>query len=124
MTTRRWIAATAVAALSVVLVAPSSLGDTSRFKAQGCANDPHWEPATRRITKGDKIVWKNPADCQHTVTSYSGGWSKNTTLSSGESTSKRFRKAGTFKFRCKITGHSALDGGKCTGMCGRVRVTR
>jgi plastocyanin len=124
MTTRRWIAATAVAALSVVLLAPASLGDTSRFKAQGCANDPHWEPGARQITTGDKIAWKNPTQCDHTVTAYSGRWSKNTVLSPDESTGKRFRKAGTFKFRCMITGHSAVDGGKCTGMCGRVRVTR
>lgn len=124
MTTWRWTAAVVIAAFSVVLAAPTSLGDTSRFKAQGCANDPHWEPGVRRITKGDRIVWKNPTQCEHTVTAWSGNWNKDTVLSPDESTRKRFRKAGTFKFRCMTTGHSVVQGGKCTGMCGRVRVTR
>ena len=124
MTLRRWIAAIAIAALSVVLVVPSSLGDTARFKASGCSDDPTWSPGVRQIAKGDKIVWKNPTDCEHTVTAYAGDWSKNTELSSGESTRHKFGKAGTFKFRCMTSGHSVLDGGKCTGMCGRVRVMK
>ncbi|HEX2294481.1 MAG TPA: hypothetical protein VHN37_04150 [Actinomycetota bacterium] len=123
MTGRRFIVAIAIGALWLGLVPAASLGDTARFKASGCGN-PTWEPGGRRIAKGDRIVWKNPTDCQHTVTAYSGSWSKNTTLSSGESTRHRFRKAGTFRFRCTISGHSSIDDGKCTGMCGRVRVTR
>lgn len=124
MTSRRWIAATAIAALWVALLAPTSLGDTARFKASGCAEDPSWEPGVRRIAKGDRIVWKNPTQCQHTVTAYSGKWSKDTVLSPDESTRRRFRRAGVYKFRCTTTGHSVVQDGKCTGMCGRVRVSR
>lgn len=106
-----------------VLVAPASLGDTSRFRAVGCTEDPHWEPTTRRISKGDRIVWRNPTSCQHTVTAYGRGWSKSTALSPGETTAKRFRRTGTYKFRCMTAGHSVLQDGVCNGMCGRVRVT-
>lgn len=124
MTMRRVAAATSIAVLLVVLLAPTSLGDTRRFRAKGCAEDPRWEPTRRIISKGDRIVWKNPTSCNHTVTAYSGRWSKNTGLAPGESTRKRFRRAGLYKFRCMTAGHSALDNGVCIGMCGRVRVTR
>ncbi len=124
MTTRRAAAATVIGVLVVVLMAPTSLGDTARFGASGCKENPHWEPAKRTISKGDRIVWKNPTSCDHTVTAYSGRWDKNTGLAPGDSTSKRFRRAGLYKFRCMTVGHSVLEDGVCTGMCGRVRVTR
>lgn len=69
-------------------------------------------------------MWKNPTSCSHTVTAYKGRWNKNTSLAPGESTRKRFRRAGRYKFRCLTPGHSVLQDGVCTGMCGRVRVTR
>lgn len=121
---RGWIAVTLVAALSVVLFASVSMGDTRRFRAQGCKEDPHWEPTVRRITKGDRIVWKNPTRCEHTVTAYAGKWSKDTALAPGERTAKRFRRTGRYKFRCMTPGHSILQDGVCTGMCGKVRVRR
>jgi plastocyanin len=117
-------AATSIGALLLVFVAPPSLGDTARFKAAGCTENPHWKPVKRTISKGDRIVWRNPTTCDHTVTAYSGRWDKNTGLAPGDSTRKRFRRAGRYKFRCMTVGHSALEGGVCTGMCGRVRVTR
>lgn len=124
MTMRRVTAVISVGALLVVLLAPTSLGDTRRFKAAGCTENPHWEPMKRRISKGDRIVWKNPASCDHTVTAYSGRWSKSTALPPGDKTAKRFRRTGIYKFRCLTRGHSVLENGVCTGMCGRVRVTR
>ncbi|MEX0985002.1 MAG: hypothetical protein WD096_08115 [Actinomycetota bacterium] len=54
------------------------------------------------------------------MTSYSGGWSKNTTLVEGQQTGFTFQNAGVFKYRC--TFHSDLAAGTCTGMCGRVVV--
>ncbi|HJR44462.1 MAG TPA: hypothetical protein VJ927_02555 [Actinomycetota bacterium] len=105
-------------------LAPASLGDTSRIRASGsCTEDPHWEPSRRTIVRGDRIVWRNPTSCDHTVTAYGGGWSKSTGLPPGGSTAKRFRRTGTFKFRCLTRGHSVLENGVCNGMCGRVRVT-
>lgn len=121
---RRLAAAASVGALLLVLMAPTSMGDTRSFKAVGCEENPHWDPVKRRISKGDRIVWKNPTRCDHTVTAYAGRWNKNTGLGPGDSTAKRFRRAGLYKFRCLSTGHSVLEDGVCTGMCGRVRVTR
>jgi plastocyanin len=121
---RRIAVATSIGALLLVLLAPSSLGDTSRFRGVGCVDNPHWKPSIRTITKGDRIVWKNAASCQHTVNAYGRGWTKSTALSPGDTTAKRFRKTGTYKFRCLTQGHSVLENGTCNGMCGKVRVTR
>ena len=42
-------------------------------------------------------------------------------LAPGERTTQTFRKAGTFKYRCTVTGHSSVSDGRCVGMCGKVR---
>ena len=113
----------------LVLTPASSLADTKRFRAAGQPGSFRWEPTVRRIFKRDRIVWKNPTGISHTVTAYGGRWSKNTLLSPGEKTAKRFRRAGVYKFRCTINAgtpaaHSRLQDGQCSGMCGRVRVRR
>lgn len=120
---RRSIAITSICAMFLTLMVPASLGDTRRIRAAGCTEDPHWDPSGRTISRGDRIVWRNPTSCHHTVTAYGGGWSKSTGLPPGGSTAKRFRRTGTYKFRCLSRGHSVLENGMCTGMCGRVRVT-
>ena len=81
-----------------------------------------WNPDFRHIVKGNRIVWKNPSGKRHTVTAYGGGWSKDVTLSSGEQTAKRFKKAGSFSYRCKKHSSLAADG-SCNGMCGQIHVT-
>lgn len=121
---RRIAAVVSIAAMLVVLLPSASLGDTSRVRARGCRNNPHWEPERRRISKGDRIVWKNAARCDHTVHAYGRGWRKAVTLDPGERTAKRFRRTGTYKFRCLVRGHSVLSDGVCSGMCGRIRVRR
>jgi len=120
---RSLVAAIFIAVLLLVLLAPFSIGETSRFKAKGCKGNPHWKPTSRSIGKGDRIVWKNPTNCKHTVTAYGGNWNKDTTLGSGEKTRKKFRKTGQFKFRCMTPGHSVIEGGDCQGMCGKVTVS-
>ncbi|MDQ3940571.1 MAG: hypothetical protein M3238_04380 [Actinomycetota bacterium] len=115
--------ATIVVALSLSFLAVPSVADTSRFRAAGSDEEGwRWRPRERTIGRGDRIVWTNPTSRNHTVTAYGGNWSKNTTLGSGERTAKRFRRRGTFRFRCVIEGHSALEGGRCFGMCGKVVV--
>lgn len=120
---RRVAAITSACALLLILLVPPSLADTSRFRARGCSTDPHWEPTRRTIARGDRIVWKNPTNCDHTVNAYGGGWRKSTGLPPGGTTAKRFRQTGTYRFRCLTRGHSVLENGVCNGMCGRVRVT-
>lgn len=68
-----------VVAALLALAAPS-IGDTKRFRAAGAAGSWRWEPDVRRITKGDRIVWRNPTNSDHTVTAYAGRWSKDTRI--------------------------------------------
>ena len=107
------------AGLVGAFVLPSaSLGDTFRVRA---TNDDTWRPAVRRIHKGDRVVWRNPSNDEHTVTAYGRNWNKDTFLPEGGSTAKRFRRRGVFKYYCELHGHVAADG-TCHGMCGRIRV--
>ncbi len=116
---------TLVTAVAALLAFPAtSVGDTTRVRARGESGDWHWHPAKKTITKGDRVVWKNPTDARHTVTAYKGRWSKNTTVEPGERTRKRFRRTGTYKYRCLTQGHSDLQNGRCVGMCGVIKVTR
>ena len=112
----------AVAAIAVVALAAPSPADTFRVRASGTPGNFTWSPDFRHIAKGDKIVWKNPTSSTHKVTAYSNNWSKNATISPGERTSFRFRKRGTYKYRCTVPGHSSLSGGECNGMCGEIHV--
>lgn len=120
--TRRLIAI-AIAIVSVLAFAAPSMGARSRVKATG--DSPanfRWDPATGHISKGDKVVWRNPTGATHTVTAYSSNWEKNSTVASGDTTSKIFRRNGAYKYRCTRPGHSSVSGGRCTGMCGVVHV--
>lgn len=119
---RRRIAVMAVALGALVVLAGPSPADTFRVKAAGSPGSFSWNPSFRHINKGDKIVWKNPTSFTHTVKAYKGDWSKNVTIRPGERTSFRFRKRGTFKYRCTQTNHSSLTSGECNGMCGEIHV--
>ena len=103
-------------ALGLFLAPTPSLSDTFRVRA----TNKEWKPAVREIRKGDKVVWRNPSDRVHTVTAYGTNWEKDTTILPGESTSKRFRRKGTYKYVCTI--HGDVDNGQCDGMCGRIKV--
>jgi len=115
----RRIVVMVVALVALVVLAGPSPADTFRVKA---TSERTWNPAFRHISKGDRIVWKNPTSGTHTVTAYSGRWSKNTTLPAGERTSFRFRRTGSYKYRCTRPGHSAVVNGECSGMCGEIHV--
>lgn len=116
----RLVLATTLSVLVLLGPVGSSVGATSRIKAAGAPGSFHWKPSSRTISKGDKVVWKNPTSARHTVTSYGGGWKKDTKLATNGSTSFKFRKSGTYLFRCKL--HSTLSNGQCSGMCGSVKV--
>ena len=78
-----------------------------------------WNPTRTTINAGQTVRWK-AVGSTHTVTSYGGGWSKDTRITAGEATRKTFNNAGTYKFVCTI--HGDVSGGQCIGMCGRVVV--
>jgi plastocyanin len=80
---------------------------------------PVFKPKRVEISRGTRVVWKSVSG-NHTVTSYGGGWSKNTSIPQGTQTGFTFQNRGTFKYRCTI--HSDLAAGVCSGMCGRVIV--
>ena len=119
---RAWLIFVLAVGVTLVFSAPS-LGETFRIRMAGSFPNFHYQPDKREIHKNDRIRFKNPdAQPSHTVTAYGGNWSFNKTLSSGEATAKRFRRAGLFKFRCRF--HSEMENGVCEGMCGKVRVRR
>ncbi len=128
-TTRRAILVGIVVVVTVLSGAPSWSG-TSRISAAGSPGAWTWEPSVRRIARGDRIVWRNPTGATHRVTAYGGKWSKDAPIYPGETTRKRFRRRGLYKFRCTVgegspAAHSTLNAdGICSGMCGRVRVRR
>jgi plastocyanin len=111
-----------VTLVALVLSASPTLGATKVFRAEGSAGDFSWSPTSQTIAKGDAIKWRNPLSGSHKVVAYSTNWSYDRTIPAGEAVRKRFRKRGTFRFRCTFTGHSTLTDGVCSGMCGKVVV--
>ena len=116
--TRR-ILVSALALVALVVLATPSPADTIRVKATA---DRRWSPDFRHISKGDKIVWKNPTTGTHTVTAYKGRWSKNTSLAPGSRTAFRFTSKGAYFYRCTQPSHSSVVNGECNGMCGEIHV--
>ena len=111
---------TVVGGLTAALLVSSAtpgLTDTSTVKAT--ASDT-WKKVHTYIGKGDSVRWKNPDTETHDLTAYGGGWKVNEQLAPGDTFKKRFRKKGTFRYRCVI--HSGIVGGACKGMCGFVHV--
>ncbi len=118
--TRRLVVPVVAVGAALGFAAPS-LGDTTRIKAIKEGDKYLWNKDFVSISKGDRVVWKNPTSVKHTVTFYRGpGPDKNTTIKEGERTSKKFRKRGAYYYRCKL--HSTLNDGDCNGMCGHVHV--
>jgi plastocyanin len=112
-----------VAALGVTafLLPTASLGQAFDVVARG-GSDGEWRPATRTITVGDKVIWRNPTSKKHDVKAYRGPWNKYTVLEPGETTQKRFTEAARYKYRCSL--HSTFVDGKCIGMCGKIVVEK
>lgn len=119
MRSKRTLAAAASAAL-VMLVPTAALSATKTVTARASS----WGPARVEIKKDDRVTWTNPSSSFrfHTITSASNNWTKSTRLAPGDSSSKRFRQTGRYKFRC--LEHSVMVDGQCDGMCGVVKVVR
>jgi plastocyanin len=65
-----------------------------------------FRPTRITISRGDRIRWMNRDNVAHTTTSKRGLWDER--LEPGERFSRRFRRAGTFDYRCTI--HFGMDG--------------
>lgn len=98
--------------VAAVMVAASVFGTTALPSASVSAvtvvrvkvGDNFFRPKIVTIAKGDKVKWVNRGDNPHTVT----GKNWDVVLSPGEAFRKRFRKAGTFEYRCRF--HSGQRG--------------
>lgn len=80
-----------------------------------------WDPDELTIPKRHKVVWTNPTNALHHVTFYEG-MDRSMHLESGGKVKARFKKPGTYLYRCDVPNHSELIGGECFGMCGSVTV--
>jgi plastocyanin len=119
MRLRHLVITAAVVALALGQALPAQASTLIQGRSTACSSTSHWSPSTVSVGTGTTVVWKSICG-KHTVTSYGGNWSKNTTIAKGQSTSRKFPSGGTFRFRCRF--HSTLSNGACTGMCGRVTV--
>jgi plastocyanin len=66
-----------------------------------------FRPRAITVPRGTRVTWANRGNATHTSTSSSGLWDSGL-LSPGESFSRVFRRAGTFRYKCKI--HPAMVG--------------
>jgi plastocyanin len=80
-----------------------------------------WKPASKGITKGNRVQWRNPTGVTHNVRAYGGNWSYSKNLAPGARVARTFKRRGTFRYRCTI--HSVKTTTGCTGMCGKVTVS-
>jgi plastocyanin len=65
-----------------------------------------FRPARLTVSRGTRVRFVNAGSLTHTTTSATGLWDEN--LSPGESFTRRFRRAGTFRFSCTI--HPEMQG--------------
>jgi plastocyanin len=119
MDTRR-LARLVSSALLVSILVAAPMGEARAvavFRGSGRA----WSPASLTIHRGSVVKWRSVSGL-HNVVAYGTNWTFNHSLPAGTAVKQRFRQRGTYRFRCTI--HSTLIGAICTGMCGRVVVTR
>ena len=119
MGVRRLVIAAAALSLALGPAWPAQASVLVKAKGVACAPSNRYEPRAVSVNRGTTVVWRSACG-KHTVTAYGGNWSKDTTISKGQTTSRKFGSRGTFRYRCRF--HSSLSGGTCSGMCGRVSV--
>ncbi len=110
--------------LAFVFSVASAHDATHRVAAAGGPLGPtwRWDPAQLEIVKGDKVVWTNPSSTTHHVVPYEGPWDKTLHVEAGKTVTMRFKKPGTYRYRCDIPTHSEMIGGQCVGQCGTITV--
>jgi plastocyanin len=105
------IAAVTLAALT--LAPPLTAGATTRVDALAGGSVTRvkmvdglaFRPRTIHIARGDVVKWVNKDNITHTTTSSS--WDSGN-VAPGDKFKRRFRRAGTFNYRCSI--HSSMTG--------------
>ena len=96
------VAATATIGLAAAVV-PAHAGSAKTVSVKNNA----FSPASVKIAKGGKVTWKwTQGGVPHNVTPASGGAGSKTSSKKGNTFTKTFTKAGTFKYHCTI--HSSM----------------
>jgi plastocyanin len=119
MDTRR-LARLASSAVLVSILVAAPMGD-ARAVAVFRGSRTAWSPTSLTVHRGSVVKWRSLSGL-HNVVAYGRNWTFSHSLPAGTAVKHRFHRRGTYRFRCTI--HSTLIGTICTGMCGRVVVTR
>jgi plastocyanin len=90
----RWFSLILVSLLLALLAAAGGLRRTIHIK------DMRYDPASLEIKVGDRVVWKNEDDRDHTVVARDGSFDSDN-IRSGESFSYQFTKPGKFAYSCR-----------------------
>ena len=118
---RARVVVAALFALSLILTATAAIGAPIVVKACRVSGNWKWCPNEVHLVTPKRVKWKNPTSTVHTVKFYKGPWSgKRFVLQSGDAETRTVRRAGKYKYRCDIPGHSRMVDGRCRGMCGKM----
>ena len=88
----------ALAAAGLVLAAVPAYAAGNRISL----GDDYYNPGTKTVSKGTRVVWVNNGNSAHTVTT--AGWSK--TLNPGQSYARVVKQG--FRYHCKF--HDGMTG--------------
>jgi len=114
---RRFLAASAAAAVATVA---GCTGNTDGSSSGGGASvketsdvsmtGNQFQPRNIHIDTEATVTWTNDDSFEHTVTSASDNWSKDTSVAAGEQTTHTFENGGVYDVYCTIHGGSDLSG--------------
>jgi plastocyanin len=104
---RRTMIAIAVVLAAWAVGGQAIAGDEAAKRAKKVTADNFdFEPQRVKVSPGTKVVWTSTQG-SHTVT-FKGGFDK--TIPQGASTSRKFKKAGTFKYICRFHTAQGMKG--------------
>lgn len=69
-----------------------------------------FDPRNIQVDVGATVTWTNEDSFEHTVTSASDNWSKDTRVPGGEQTTHTFEESGVYDVYCTIHGSANLTG--------------
>ena len=91
----KWLVVTLVASLAVGFTAADASAEEHRVEIKGLK----YKPAKLKIKKGDKVVWVNSDDRDHTVVSDDEAFDSGK-IAAGETFEFTFEKAGKHSYGC------------------------
>jgi plastocyanin len=69
-----------------------------------------FDPRNISVDAGTTVTWTNDDSFEHTVTSASDNWNKDSRVAGGEETTHTFEESGVYEVFCSIHGGSDLSG--------------